>query len=699
MTGRLLFILLLCSIGAQAQTRRIDSLRNRLSATPDEYRAALFNAISREFAYRCLHADSALHYTGLGYRAAAIHNDSVQIAAALIVSGDALGRLLGYPVEMTKSMRRAVHMLEHQPGHVLMPEALNKLAISYTHRGLYDSAYHAVEKAKSISLLHHDRLGLAWATAITGFMGSKTGEYWRSIGSLFEAREMGKELNDSTLTSFALAFIARCFNRVGDPQTALRYYREAFAYATPITKLWPHMEDVAYAHLQLRQYDSVLYSQQLYRQTLATLTTDSAVQKRFLSMRWGYSSEVQLARKQFGTMLDDVLPQLQPLRDRADLLPLMRALANVAKAYEGMRLYTRALQYARELNNLAASTGNREFTKEATQIMSSTYWMLGYPDSAYRYHRIYAAVKDSIQSERSMQRAELYVASLEAEKKIRELERDRALQHRQMIADKTEMRRKLEVSYLAIAALAIIFTVAALILRNVILKHRNEQLEHRRAQLELRQKATELEMQALRAQMNPHFIFNCLSAIDNLIQTHQPDKATTYLARFAKLIRGVLDSSKNNLVSFQKDFETLRLYLELECFRFNNKFEYRLHADQRLLNGDYKVPPLIIQPFLENAIHHGLLNKEDGCRKLEVSARLDDEQILYHVMDNGVGRKKAAALNARNGNTRPSYGIDITRNRIFLHNGGDGEGSVMILDLEDQGVASGTEAIIRITSA
>ena len=93
-------------------------------------------------------------------------------------------------------------------------------------------------------------------------------------------------------------------------------------------------------------------------------------------------------------------------------------------------------------------------------------------------------------------------------------------------------------------------------------------------------------MQALRAQMNPHFIFNCLSAIDDLIQTTQPDKATAYLARFASLIRGVLDSSKNNLVPFDRDFETLRLYLELEQFRCNNKFRYELKADKELLDGD-----------------------------------------------------------------------------------------------------------------
>lgn len=184
----------------------------------------------------------------------------------------------------------------------------------------------------------------------------------------------------------------------------------------------------------------------------------------------------------------------------------------------------------------------------------------------------------------------------------------------------------------------------------------------------LKHRLAEAEMMALRSQMNPHFIFNCLNAIDNLIQTDQADKATTYLARFAKLIRSVLESSKNNLVPFYKDFESLRLFLQLEQFRCNNKFVYQLEADEELLQGDYKVPPLIVQPFVENAIHHGLLNKQTGDRKLIVKASLHPSFIRYTITDNGVGRAQAIEIKKRNKPEQASYGIQITTERIFLHN-------------------------------
>ncbi|MDP4148730.1 MAG: two-component regulator propeller domain-containing protein [Bacteroidota bacterium] len=233
-----------------------------------------------------------------------------------------------------------------------------------------------------------------------------------------------------------------------------------------------------------------------------------------------------------------------------------------------------------------------------------------------------------------------------------------------------------------------------------------KRIQNIRHKADLRHKIAETEMMALRSQMNPHFIFNCLSAIDNLIQTNQPDKATTYLARFAKLIRSVLESTKNNLVPFYKDFESLQLYVELEQFRCGSKFLYQLTADDELLNGDYKVPPLIVQPFAENAIHHGLLNKMEGSRTLVIRATLRDNYICYSITDNGVGRKKAMEIKDRNKPGQTSYGLGITEERIHLHNqkyttvvngsAPQGSGNIGFADLMENGRPAGTEVTVQI---
>jgi LytS/YehU family sensor histidine kinase len=212
----------------------------------------------------------------------------------------------------------------------------------------------------------------------------------------------------------------------------------------------------------------------------------------------------------------------------------------------------------------------------------------------------------------------------------------------------------------------------------------------------LKHKLAETEMMALRAQMNPHFIFNCLNAIDNLMQTNQADRATTYLTRFARLIRSVLENSKNNVVPFHKDLETLQLYLQLEQFRAGNKFSYELHADEELINGDYKVPPLIVQPYIENAIHHGLLNKESGDRRLFIDASVKGDFIHYIIRDNGVGRVRGLEIKKRNRPEHRSYGMQITIERLQLHNGNGIENDILITDLAGNGSSGGTQIEVRV---
>jgi len=203
-----------------------------------------------------------------------------------------------------------------------------------------------------------------------------------------------------------------------------------------------------------------------------------------------------------------------------------------------------------------------------------------------------------------------------------------------------------------------------------------------RHEAELKQKISETEMMALRAQMNPHFIFNCLNSIDNLIQVDEKEKATLYLAKFAKLIRSILENSQNNVVPCWKDMETLKLYVELEELRCDSKFSYRINIADEILNGDYKVPPLVIQPFVENAIHHGLLNKIEADKKLLINVTVRNGRISYTIEDNGIGRAKAEDYKKINKPVYESMGMQITTDRINLFNQHK-NGSVKITDLTD----------------
>ncbi len=230
----------------------------------------------------------------------------------------------------------------------------------------------------------------------------------------------------------------------------------------------------------------------------------------------------------------------------------------------------------------------------------------------------------------------------------------------------------------------LIIILLVVVLSYLLFRRRINTIRH---EAELKHRIAETEMMALRAQMNPHFIFNCINSIDALIQSNDKYQATVYLNKFAKLIRNILDSSKQNIVTLSKDIETLQLYIDLEKFRNENTFTVEIDADKMLLQDDYKVPPLIIQPYVENAILHGLRNRMDNNGKLLISVQREDGQIKFTIEDNGVGRQTTA--NGKQDGKR-SYGMQMSNDRIKLFNK-ENTASVFITDLEKDGKIAGTK--------
>ena len=209
--------------------------------------------------------------------------------------------------------------------------------------------------------------------------------------------------------------------------------------------------------------------------------------------------------------------------------------------------------------------------------------------------------------------------------------------------------------------------------------------------LSMNEQLSKARLEALRSQMNPHFIFNCINSIDGLIQSDDKYHATVYLNKFAKLIRNILDSSKKDTVSISKDLETLKLYIDLEKFRNENKFTTQIEADEELLQDDYQIPPLIIQPFVENAIQHGLRNRYGNGGKLWVRALKKGAFLEYTIEDNGVGRNYMVNQLKE----YSSYGIGMSTDRVKLFNQ-ESHASVQITDLFKNDVPSGTKVQILL---
>jgi len=218
---------------------------------------------------------------------------------------------------------------------------------------------------------------------------------------------------------------------------------------------------------------------------------------------------------------------------------------------------------------------------------------------------------------------------------------------------------------------------------------KNKQIE------EQKQRALASELQALRSQMNPHFIFNTLNSIQNFISKNESKDASIYLSKFAKLMRATLSNTKRQRISLKDEIETLTLYLELEQLRLNNKFSYEILVDETIDTQYEQVPSMLIQPYVENAIWHGISHKE-GNGIIRIQFLPENEHLLKCVIeDNGIGRENAIKL--KKNTTSPSFGMNITKERVELLNSLNGNQlSVKINDLKINNQPAGTRVELYV---
>lgn len=202
--------------------------------------------------------------------------------------------------------------------------------------------------------------------------------------------------------------------------------------------------------------------------------------------------------------------------------------------------------------------------------------------------------------------------------------------------------------------------------------------------------AFQTKLGALRAQINPHFIFNSLSSIQHLISSGQKEAALSYLTKFSKFVRQVLENSIDVNVTLEKEVELLKVYLDLESLRFEHSFSYQIDFPKDSNLNYQEVPMLIVQPFVENAIKHGLMPKQSGERKVWIRFFDHEDHILCEVEDNGIGRKASAA--AKGDIHRPSRGMALTEERLKMVNGMESQSQIMIEDL-----TQGTKISIKLT--
>lgn len=328
-----------------------------------------------------------------------------------------------------------------------------------------------------------------------------------------------------------------------------------------------------------------------------------------------------------------------------------QALAALAETYAFEKNYDSAIHYAKRSLALVIPLNILENQAGMYQLLSDVYTAKGDWKDALKFQKQAISIKDSIISiDRKVQlNQQLNKLNFEKEKAINEITFRNQINRQKWIQG-------------SLALFLIMVLLGGYLIFRQFKKRKVLEMDAQRTGMQLEQRV--LENKVLRSQMNPHFIFNALGSISHFIRTHQSELADAYLARFASLMRMVLEQSKQEFVPLQDELEILRLYLDLEKQRVSHPFEFVFEIDENIDINETEIPPLLLQPFVENSIWHGVSHLKDQQGIITIRIGQNNEGMLKaEVEDNGNGRRNTFSSTS---NQRKSIGLDLTAQRLAM---------------------------------
>ena len=505
----------------------------------------------------------------------------------------------------------------------------------------------------------------------------------------------------------SLIDVAGLYRTVGDYETAMNYLLQGSHYAEENRTEMTLYDAIAELYCKMTKYDSaMLYWNKWKNNENASypyLWGYRFYGKTILTQIYLGTNKPEKVISLFNENIDSVRNDRRYIGDRTIIF-----LLSSGEAFKQLKNYDGALKCFREAWSVAQEKDARAYIMETSAQLSKVYHQLNNNDSAYFYLQKYTNLKDSVLNRQFLFRLNNYKKATEDAKKesrIGFLNRDNQIKQQQLKQQATFR------NFLIAVLIAIVFA-GLYVFRNINLKRKNEKLRQEQKEqewklkalasenkhVELQKQSAELEMQALRAQMNPHFIFNSLSSINHFILKNESKIASNYLTRFSRLMRMVLMNSQKPLIALEDELQMLALYLEMERLRFKDSFDYRITFLNVIDSDHIFIPPLLLQPFCENAIWHGLMHKE-GQGRLDIELILQDNILNCIITDNGVGREKAEELNSKTAEKQKSMGLKITTERLALLNRERGVRTFYdITDMKDEnGKATGTKVTLKIS--
>ncbi len=486
---------------------------------------------------------------------------------------------------------------------------------------------------------------------------------------------------------------------LGNVDGALAYFRQGLTIASK-NQVTPKIPDLnskiadTYASVNRLEEANAYYNNSLReaeKQAPQRAVREKEKVADFLNKSSRYDDEIQLRKSSLKELeaIPSAAMKESGITTSPDSVTAQRINYKIANAYIAQDKYEEAIPYLERSIATADVEEDLIVQKDATRKLSEVYRQQGDFNKALETYQKYVAVVDTlyVRKEQEISRAARFnreiaatqnrISGLEQERELAQSKYDLALAEQRLTEESN--KRQLWIIYSLLFGMLLMSLAAFFFYRSTQKQKLANNL---------------LALKALRSQMNPHFIFNALNSVNHYISSQDERSANRFLSDFSRLMRNVLENSEEDFIGLNKELELLELYLKLEHSRFPDKFSYQIEVEDSVDTEAFAIPPMLLQPYLENAIWHGLRYRDSkGLLKVHM-ARKDTDNLEICIEDNGIGRKRSADLKTQHQKKQRSTGMrNISKRIAILNDMYKSDIAVKVSDLE----ADGTGTRVRLT--
>jgi len=644
---QLLFIFLLLSLPVFSQNKTADSLINALQKSKNDIdKTVLLNAIATEY----MSSDPKLlqEYAKKALDLSKKINHKIEEGNAYLNLGNACILLGNYPLAL-ENFANAQNVFEsetntdnHKNTAIKngLARAYGSIGIVFSEQSNYAKALQYHLKAVKIYEEIKDEVRVARIYNNIGIVYKSQQEDFKALDYFIKAQKIQEKIGDNSL-GIITTNIGNIYLKQKNYPKALEYYNEAlsiFEKKPDARGLGELLNNLGTYYKETKNNEKALES---WKKAIATFTS--------IEDKFGIS--------------DTYFHLGNFYNEKANY---SEALLNINKA----------LSLAKELNVL-------EQIMACEKMLSEIYQKQNNPSEALRHFQLYSISKDSLTNHENIRQSVQAEMNFDFEK--REALQKEAHEKKELLFSEKSKRTTLITVFSALFVL-LLFGIGFLVYNRKQLKK----------SLTLQKELAEYEQKALHLQMNPHFVFNCLGSISSFIVQNGTDSAIKYLSKFSKLMRLTLEYSKESLIPIDKEIESLQNYLELEQLRFNQVFTFSITKSPEI-EDDMALPPLLLQPFVENAIIHGLIPKKE-LGEIAIDFAVSDQNLICTITDNGIGFDKSKELKEMSVSIHKSMALDITKKRLeMMENVTNKTSQLDIEEVKDEhGKTIGTKVVLNL---